>query len=64
MLTNPLSFIEYELEELEYLITSEQWEDADVLYFHLEQFIHLFDAETLDKFSEWFDNIQYGLRYE
>lgn len=64
MLTNPLSFIEYELEELEYLITSEQWEDADVLYFHLEQFIHLFDAETFDKFSEWFDNIQYGLRYE
>lgn len=64
MLTNPLSFIEYELEELEYLITTEQWEEADVLYFHLEQFIHLFDAETLDKFNEWFDNIQYGLRYE
>lgn len=52
------------IEELEYLIETEQWEDADLLADHLYQFQHLFDAELLDKYYYWVDNIQNGLRYE
>lgn len=64
MLSNPVEFLQTHVEELEYLIGTEQWEDAELLCGYLSEFIHLFDAETLDMYYEWVDNIQNGLMYE
>jgi hypothetical protein len=64
MLTNPTEFLQTHFEELEYLVETEQWEDADLMSCHLSQFLHLFDAEMLDKYYYWIDNIQTGLMYE
>lgn len=64
MITKPTDFLEVHFEELEHLILTEQWEDADVLVQHLFEYLHLFDAEMLDKYYEWVDNIQTGLMYE
>ena len=64
MITSPISFLEPHIEELEHLVSTEQWEDADMLVQHLFEYLHLFDAEMLDKYYEWVDNIQNGLMYE
>lgn len=64
MITKPTDFLEVHFEELEHLMLTEQWEDADVLVVHLFDYLHLFDAQTLDKYYEWVDNIQTGLMYE
>jgi hypothetical protein len=64
MITNPSDFLLPHFEELEHLMDTKQWEDADILVVHLSEYMHLFDAEMLDKYYEWVDNIQYGLGYE
>ena len=64
MITNPTDFLLTHFEELEHLMDTKQWEDADVLVVHLGEYLHLFDSEMLDKYYEWVDNIQYGLGYE
>lgn len=64
MITNPSDFLLAHFEELDHLVHTEQWEDADMLAQHLFEYLHLFDSETLDKYYEWVDNIQNGLMYE
>jgi hypothetical protein len=53
MITNPNEFLDVHFEELDYLVDSKQWEDADVLLNHLKEYLTLFDQEMLDKYYDF-----------
>ena len=64
MLTNPAQAAIELLEELEYFVEKECWEDAEILSEHILEYIMTMDAEQVSFYQALNEKISKGLYLE